>query len=143
MASPLQILRLLSIVVFLTSVAKLNAADLQPSDITDLVLVTGQSNVRGSQTGYNPGLDGVDSRIFAYTSKGDWEVADLHQAWDVDDWHPGNGSIQDSSRSPYNSFAFHFAKSVVQDDPNRVVGLIIASAPGEGILHWDANSEYF
>ena len=82
MASPLQMLRLLSIVVFLTSVAKLNAADLQPSDITDLVLVTGQSNVTGSQTGFDPGLDAVDSRIFAYTSKGDWEVADLHQAWD-------------------------------------------------------------
>ena len=112
------------------------------SEITDLILVTGQSNVRGSQTGYDPSLDSIDLRVFAYTDSDDWEVADLHQAWDVDGWHPGNGSQTDSSRSPYNNFAFHFAKTVVENDPSRVVGLVIASAPGEGIQHWDANSPF-
>ena len=112
------------------------------SDITDLILVTGQSNVRGSLTAYDPSLDSVDLRVFAYTDSDDWEVADLHQAWDVDGWHPGNGSQTDSSRSPYNNFAFHFAKTIVENDPNRVVGFVIASAPGEGIQHWDANSPF-
>ena len=112
------------------------------SEITDLILVTGQSNVRGSQTDYDPTLDSIDLRVFAYTDSDDWEVADLHQAWDVDGWHPGNGSRTDSSRSPYNNFAFHFAKTVVENDPSRVVGLVIASAPGEGIQHWDANSPF-
>ena len=80
------------------------------SEITDLILVTGQSNVRGSQTEYDPALDSIDLRVFAYTGSDDWEVADLHQVWDVDGWHPGNGSLADSTRSPYNNFAFHFAK---------------------------------
>ena len=48
----------------------------------------------------------------------------------------------DSSRTPYNNFAFHFAKTIVENDPNRVVGFVIASAPGEGIQHWDANSPF-
>ena len=112
------------------------------SDITDLILVTGQSNVQGSQSATNPVDDSIDLRVFAYTSSDDWEVADLHQAWDVDGWHPGNGSLADTSREPYNNLAFHFAKTVVKNDPSRVVGLIIASAPGEGILHWDANSPF-
>ena len=112
------------------------------SDITDLILVTGQSNVTGSLTAYDPSLDSIDLRVFAYTDSDDWEVADLHQAWDVDGWHPGNGSLVDSSRTPYNNFAFHFAKTIVENDPDRVVGFIIASAPGEGIEHWDANSPF-
>ena len=112
------------------------------SDITDLILVTGQSNVTGSLTAYDPSLDSIDLRVFAYTDSDDWEVADLHQAWDVDGWHPGNGSLADSSRTPYNNFAFHFAKTIVENDPDRVVGFIIASAPGEGIKHWDANSPF-
>jgi len=118
------------------------AAAQTAADITDLILVTGQSNVTGSQSAYDPSLDQVDLRVFAYTDTNDWEVADLHQAWDADGWHPGNGSLADTSRTPYNNFAFHFAKTVVKNDPDRVVGVIIASAPGEGIAHWDANSPF-
>ena len=112
------------------------------SDITDLILITGQSNVTGSQTEYNASADGTNIRLFAFTSNNDWEIADLHQAWDVDGWHPGNGSITDTSRSPYNSFAFHFGKTIVNNDPSRVVGIIVASAPGQGIRHWDNGSAF-
>ena len=112
------------------------------SDITDLILITGQSNVRGSQTQSNATDDSVDLCVFAYTDSDDWEVADLHQAWDVDGWHPGNGSLTDANREPYNNFAFHFAKTVVENDPSRVVGIVVASAPGERIQHWDANSPF-
>ncbi len=112
-------------------------------DITDMLLITGQSNVQGSQTIYDPGLDTVDPRVFAFTSNGIWEVADLHQAWDVNDWHPGNGALTDSSRQPYNHFAFHAARTIVQQDPSRVVGIVVASAPGEGIQHWDTCSPFF
>ena len=124
-----------------TLVAQLASAQ-SSSDITDLILITGQSNVRGSQTAYNESEDSVDLRVFAYTSSGDWEVADLHQAWDVDGWHPGNGSQSDNTREPYNNFAFHFAKTVVENDPDRIVGIVVASAPGEGIQHWDANGPF-
>lgn len=112
-------------------------------DITDMLLVTGQSNVQGSQTDYDPALDTVDPRVFAFTSNGTWEVADLHQAWDVNNWHPGNGSLADTSRQPYNHFAFHAARTIVQQDPSRVVGIVVASAPGEGIRHWDTCSPFF
>ena len=121
------------------------------SDITDLILVTGQSNVRGSQTDYDPTVDGTHPRVFAFTTTretdaystgGTWQLADLHQAWDVDGWHPGNGSLNDSSRTPYNNFAFHFAKTLADSDPDKVVGIVIASAPGEGIQHWDAAGDF-
>jgi len=69
------------------------------SEITDLILVTGQSNVRGSQTSTNLVDDSIDVRVFAYTGSDDWEVADLRQAWDVDSWHPGNGSAADKLSS--------------------------------------------
>ena len=120
-------------------------------DITDLILVTGQSNVRGSQTDYDPTLDATHPRVFAFTTTkvqnaystgGTWQLADLHQAWDVDGWHPGNGSINDPARSPYNNFAFSFAKKVAESDPSRIVGIVIASAPGEGIQHWDPNGDF-
>lgn len=127
-----------------------------PSDITDLVLVTGQSNVQGSQTDTDPLIDTVHERVFAYrldpfSRTEDWEIADLRQAWDVNGWHPGNGTLQCEAdpatcttppNTPYNNFAFHFAKSVAEADPGRVVGIIVASAPGEGIKHWDAGGEF-
>ena len=113
-----------------------------PDDITDMLLVTGQSNVQGSQTAYDAAIDTVDPRVFAFTSSGNWEVADLHQAWDVNNWHPGNGSIADPTKQPYNHFAFHAARTIVQQDPSRVVGIVEASAPGEGIKHWDPCSPF-
>lgn len=121
------------------------------SDITDLILVTGQSNVRGSLTDYDPVLDSSHPRIFAFTTikqlnaysaGGTWQRADLHQAWDVDGWHPGNGSLSDASRQPYNHFAFHFAKSLVESDSTKIVGLVIVAAPGEGIQHWDVGGDF-
>ena len=114
------------------------------SDITDLILVTGQSNVRGSQSEYDPSLDAPHPRVLAFTttrvanaysSGGTWQQADLHQAWDVDGWHPGNDSLNDATRPPYNNFAFHFARTLAESDPDKVVGIVIASAPGEGIQH--------
>ena len=121
------------------------------ADITDLILVTGQSNVRGSLTEYDPTLDAAHPRVLAFTtsreqnaysSGGVWQQADLHQAWDIDGWHPGNGSLADPSRQPYNNFAFHFARTLAESDPDKVVGIVIASAPGEGIQHWDAGGDF-
>jgi len=124
------------------------------ADITDLILVTGQSNVRASETDYDPSLDAPHPRVFAFTtarvrnayaSGGIWQQADLHQAWDIDGWHPGNGSLNafnDPPRRPYNNFAFHFAKTLAESDPDKVVGIVIASAPGEGIQHWDAGGDF-
>lgn len=135
--------RSFSALVLISCLSNAALSQITPDDITDLVLVTGQSNVTGSLTDFDLGLDAVDGRVFAFTSSGSWQVANLNQAWDVDGWHPGNGSLTDPTRSPYNHFGFHFAKTVVSQDPNKVVGIIVASAPGEGIEHWDTTGAFF
>ena len=147
--SPVILSALLALTPF--SAAAQPANHYAATDITDLILVTGQSNVRASQSDYDPSLDSPHPRVFAFTttrvanayaSGGIWQQADLHQAWDVDGWHPGNGSLNDPSRRPYNNFAFHFARTLAASDPDKVVGIVIASAPGEGIQHWDAGGDF-
>jgi len=67
--------------------------------ITDLVLVTGQSNALGAETSYDPQRDVPHPRAFAYTDQG-WQVAD-------------------------------------------VIGFVLVTAPGEGIGHWDYESDFY
>ncbi len=105
--------------------------------ITDLVLITGQSNALGSQTTFDPVLDQPVERFYAYTDQG-WQPASLRQVWDLG-WHPVKGLGDD----PHNNFGFHFGKTVAQQDSNRVVGIILVTAPGEGISHWDADNYFF
>jgi hypothetical protein len=111
------------------------------ADITDVILVTGQSNVLGSMTAYDPGLDQPDQRVFAWTSAG-WQTADLHQVWDRNG-HPGNFSKENPNRRPYNNFAFHFGKALAQSGSGRVPAFIVASAPGKGISHWDRHGPFY
>lgn len=108
-----------------------------PGDITDLVLITGQSNALGADTSFDVTRDGPHRRVFAYTDSG-WQVADLHQVWDLN-WHPGNHPETD----PSNNFGFHFAKKVAERRSQKVVGFILATAPGEGISHWDYGSDFY
>ncbi len=109
----------------------------QSPAFTDLILITGQSNVRASGTQYNADIDTPHPQVFAFTSAGIWEQADLHQAWDINGWQPGNGALTHDNRLPYNNFALHLGKAIVESDPTRVVGFVMASAPGRGIGHWD------
>lgn len=114
----------------------------QPGDITDLILVTGQSNVRGSNTDFNPELDSPNKQALVYNFNEQWSVSDLHNAWDGN-WAPGNGSLQDQTRQPHNNFVFHFGKVVAERDTSRVIGYVVVSAPGKGIAHWDRDKEFF
>jgi len=111
--------------------------DPTPADITDLVLVTGQSNALGADTNFNPALDSPDTRTFAYTQSG-WKVADLSQIWDQG-WFPRG----DPATDPSNNFSLHFGKRVTAIDSNRVVGFILVTAPGRPISHWQPNGEFF
>lgn len=104
--------------------------------ITDVVLVTGQSNALGSETTYDPQLDRPVDGFYAYTDDG-WQPANLNQIWDLG-WHPAKGLGDD----PHNNFGFHFGKTVAQQS-DRVVGIILVTAPGEGISHWDADGFFF
>ena len=113
------------------------------NDITDVVLVTGQSNVLGSGTedGYNSGLDQPHERVFAYTNSG-WSEADLFQTWDRFQ-HPANRSASTYNGRPNNSFAFHFGKTVASRDASRVVAFIVVPSPGKGISSWDRGSALY
>ena len=41
-----------------------------PADITDLILVTGQSNALGSQSAFDVSLDSPHQQVFAFTDQG-------------------------------------------------------------------------
>jgi len=107
------------------------------SDITDLILVTGQSNALGAGTNYERSLDAPNDRVFAFTNNG-WQIADLNQIWDHG-WHPRNNPETD----PSNNFSLHFGKSVAARDSSRVVGFILASLPGSKIENWKRGSPFY
>jgi len=111
--------------------------------ITDVILVTGQSNALGAETGrldpmpFDANQDSAVRRVYAFSDNG-WGIAGLRQIWDLG-WYPRG----DIARDPANNFAFHAAKQLVRHDPNRVVGIILITAPGQSIDHWDRNGEFF
>ncbi len=108
-----------------------------PASITDLVLVTGQSNALGSLTAFDENLDSPVDRFYAYTENG-WQLASLRQVWDLG-WHPRTAIDTD----PHNNFAFHFGKNVASMRTDRVVGIVLVTAPGEGISHWDSDNYFY
>ena len=108
-----------------------------PDAITDLVLITGQSNALGALTTFDPQLDSPADRFYAYTDAG-WQQASLKQVWDLG-WHPRTAIDTD----PHNNFAFHFGKTISARRGDRVVGIVLVTAPGEGISHWDAGNVFF
>lgn len=116
-------------------------SEIEISDITDVVLVTGQSNLLATHTSFDSTLDQPHPRVFAYTDKG-WQIADLHQVWDINA-HPGNHSLVNPANQPYNNLSMHFGKVLATEDSERVVAFIVASAPGRGIAHWDKGSGFY
>lgn len=107
------------------------------ADITDLVLITGQSNALGAGTAYDYTLDTMNDRSFAYTEDG-WQVADLHQVWDRG-WFPRTTP----GSEPSNNFSLHFGKGLAERDAARVVGFVLITAPGQPISYWDVNGDFF
>ncbi len=108
-----------------------------PESITDLVLITGQSNALGTETSFDAALDYPVDRFYAYTDSG-WQLASLRQVWDLG-WHPRT----DIGTDPHNNFGFHFGKNVVARNEQRVVGIVLVTAPGEGISHWDSQGYFY
>ncbi len=108
-----------------------------PELITDLVLVTGQSNALGAGTSFDELMDAPNSRVMAYTNQG-WQVASLDQVWDRN-WFPRN----DPSTPPSNNFSLHFGKRIADRTPDRVVGFILITSPGSRISDWGSDSALF
>lgn len=107
------------------------------SAITDVVLVTGQSNTLGSNTEVVAGLDDPSDRVYAWTENG-WDIANLTQVWDLG-WHP---RTTPDGLHPHNNFAIHFGKQVATDS-ERVIAFIVLSAPGRPISHWDSEKSFY
>ncbi len=107
------------------------------SAITDLILVTGQSNALGAGTDYDTSLDAPDSKVFAFTNNG-WQVANLNQVWDLN-WHPRNHPDTD----PSNNFSLHFGKNVAAKDSSRVIGFVLVTAPGAKIENWQTGGSFY
>ncbi len=115
-------------------------------DITDLILVTGQSNAQGNNsTADLTILDASNNQVFAFTDSNTWQIADLRQHWDGPNEvrHPGNNALIFPGNTPHNNFAFHFGKALVALDPQRVVGFVLVTAPGAGIKHWDLGGSFY
>ncbi len=107
------------------------------ADITDLILITGQSNALGAGTAYDYRLDGGDPRVFAFTEDG-WQVATLYQVWDRG-WFPRTNP----GTEPSNNFSLHFGRRLVERAPDRVVGFVLITAPGQAIEHWRPDGDFF
>ncbi len=112
-------------------------AKITPADITDLILVTGQSNALGAESAYDVVLDVPHEQVFAFTDQG-WQQADLHQVWDLDHFPRGN-----PGEEPNNNLALHMAKEIARQRGDRVVGFVLATAPGQSITHWDPSESFF
>lgn len=121
-----------------TDLLQRDVSESELSNITDIILVTGQSNALGAHTKSDPVSDAIDKRVYAYTSRG-WRVADLKQNWDS--YWPG-ASFKEG-KSPSNNFGFHFAKNITSFDKMKSVGIILITAPGMPIEKWDLNSELY
>lgn len=101
--------------------------------VTDVVLTAGQSNAAGNKTVFDPNhpLDQLNSRILAWTDRGQWEVANpLSQVWNEKRFPKSPG------QSGFNHPAFQIARSIVQQDSCRVVAIVASSASGQPISYW-------
>lgn len=105
--------------------------------ITDVVLVTGQSNTLGSNTEVVEGLDDPSERVYAWTENG-WDIANLRQVWDLG-WHP---RTTPDGLHPHNNFALHFGKRVASGS-ERILAFIVLSAAGRPISHWDNDKGFY
>lgn len=108
-----------------------------PAAITDLILVTGQSNALGAGTDFDGTLDAPHQRVYAFTDQG-WRVANLNQVWDLN-WFPRTSPDTD----PSNNFSFHFGKRLASARADRTVGIILVTAPGKAIKHWRYKEEFY
>ena len=113
------------------------------SSITDLILVSGQSNALGAETAihdpasFDKNLDSPVRRVYFYTHTG-WSVGSLQQLWDRN-WYPRGDIAED----PANNFAFHFAKNLVLQDAGKVIGVVLVTAPGAPISYWDKEKPFY
>ncbi len=102
-------------------------------NITDVVLMMGQSNALGENTLVDVGIDAPNDNVIAWTQFDGWQVANLcTQIWQKA-WFPWRGGV--CSNHP----AFQIAKRIVEKDPARRVAVIPTGTAGKPISWWDAN----
>jgi len=104
-----------------------------PTDVTDVILMMGQSNALGENTQVDLNQDSVDSRVIVWTQFNGWQIGNLcTQKWQKA-WFPWRGGL--CSNHP----AFQIAKHIVELDGSRKVAVIPTGSAGKPIRWWDAN----
>ncbi len=121
-----------------TGAAPENPSFQKTIDVTDVILITGQSNALGARTQSDSVLDAAQKDIFAFTAEG-WQQADLSQDWDKG-WPGWNSTI---ASAPSNNFGLHFGKTFITNNPGKSVGIILITAPGMPIKTWDKGSNFY
>ncbi len=107
------------------------------ADITDVILVAGQSNALGAGRTPDDILDAPHERVFVWTYSEGWKIASLKtQIW-FEDGSPKVGGA--GQLVP----GFRIAKSIAQKDSKRVVGLISTGVAGMSIKFWDKSGKEF
>jgi len=113
------------------------ARNITPQDITDIIVLTGQSNALATHSRYesNNHKDMSDHRVFAYTDDKGWQMAMLRQYW-YRAWPIG---WEDSPTR--NNALLHAAKEIVRQEPSRVVGIILVAEGNRKIELWQEQQE--
>ena len=97
-----------------------------------IIGLSGQSNSQGIGTSYDPGNpdDQPDPRIFGWNpTVQDWQIADLNTeslGWNYQTFKPSGSQC----------LAFHFAKRLVESNPNIRPGIINFGVSGTSIAFW-------
>lgn len=113
-----------------------SAVNTGPESITDVIVLTGQSNALATHSRLQISEDADEpvASVYAYNQDNGWQVAALNQNW-FEYWPVG------WERPSRNSAVFHAAKEIVANDPSRVVGLILVAKGDRSIDLWDDGEE--
>lgn len=106
-------------------------------DITDVIVMMGQSNALGHNTLVDLEYDYSDERIVVWTKNHGWQMADLcTQVW-RGTWFPFQGGACG------NHPTFQIAKGIIAEDPSRKIAIIPAGDAGKAISFWgEGGSSY-
>ncbi len=127
-----------------------NTGSVNVNDVTDVVLMAGQSNAASTfatnlqnSNSVPIGVDAVDSRIIVWvpTSRnaGSWQVANpCTQVWSHNDYYPGQGKSNwpKNGGNCSNNTLFQIAKQLRRQGGNKKVAIILTGLPGQSINLW-------
>jgi len=104
--------------------------------ITDLIVITGQSNALATHSRFESFhlQDKPHPRVLAFTEDKGWQIASLEQNW-FRSWPIGWES------PTRNNAVFHAAKAIALDNPEKIIGIILVAEGNRSIQLWEDEKE--